>query len=764
VVDDHPTDPAQNELGWNNAFRLTYDNGTEPQMAFQGLRHASGNPQYLLLSFEVKNDLSFEDEDLIILTFRQNQELDADQTKDLRIFVFPVYTGIGAKDPGAGNADDDPNDPKPNRPVQDVRYYTKVQQPDESWDWVEIFDVDTDDFEYKVYSYPEGSNYAWDVEMKIPTSITRSGSEWIKLQPNFKFFFDVVRVNSVDFGIEDDGYATQYTWPRNLPEAPYGDLESDYEFPYIFWGDSAMNNTGQVKGVWIEHSGVGVLNDPCQASNIEPNDISCYIKTGTFDPGTGELLSRAHNRLVAVVKNTTEKVAGNPPELQAVEAEKIRVRFRLAHWGATLGEEGDWIVIEGLDEGDLADPPFPAAPVCSDTFTFKTARDNDGWLVPDQTVPAATSPFAPGESNFFYDFILTGDENSGDVKHFKSVQDHQCIYVEVDSLGNADILTRSTWRNMDFVNASRYSDTARISTRGCGPPPEGRSTYRVILQTRERTWIYKPERERKDPKADSTRSAARRSMIADDWLTVSNPFPSPPAAVDSFLEYIVDAYYDSGDSVIINGKTFLLYRPIGSFGYVAHHDGPVEEWQAVLTSDGDTELKTIAGGIYTLEIPPDSHVNIQPVIRSVPPPRYAVSLHGGVSLPLSGFTGGHEYGVGGAVDFDVRLWPCLSVAAIGGFNWFVDRDGAVDPRYIITAAASLRFHRALGSRFSLFGGGGLELLFVQNGARRTDLLAEAGLDVKVSRLLTLEAGARFHGLIDSSVRFMTADLGALLRF
>ena len=108
--------------------------------------------------------------------------------------------------------------------------------------------------------------------------------------------------------------------------------------------------------------------------------------------------------------------------------------------------------------------------------------------------------------------------------------------------------------------------------------------------------------------------------------------------------------------------------------------------------------------------------------------------------------------------------PCLSVAAIGGFNWFVDRDGAVDPRYIITAAASLRFHRALGSRFSLFGGGGLELLFVQNGARRTDLLAEAGLDVKVSRLLTLEAGARFHGLIDSSVRFMTADLGALLRF
>jgi hypothetical protein len=275
-----------------------------------------------------------------------------------------------------------------------------------------------------------------------------------------------------------------------------------------------------------------------------------------------------------------------------------------------------------------------------------------------------------------------------------------------------------------------------------------------------RSWI---EAEEKDPKAQKSVSGSpvRRPdrWIAAQWLAVPNPNPSPEEQADSFLEFVVDAYYDTGDHVVINGKTFYLYRPLGSFGYVAEHDGPVEEWQTDLGG-----AKEIGDGIYELEIPPDSHVDIQPQIKAIEPPRYAVSVHGGVSIPLLDFADDYGLGINAALDFEYTLIPQLSVAGIFGFNYFWAKDSSVDDKYIMTIAANLRYRPITANPFSFYVGFGPEVLIIHDEDSRFDLGAELGLNYKLSSLITLELGARYHGILDLDHQFLTIDLGGLFRF
>ena len=46
----------------------------------------------------------------------------------------------------------------------------------------------------------------------------------------------------------------------------------------------------------------------------------------------------------------------------------------------------------------------------------------------------------------------------------------------------------------------------------------------------------------------------------------------------SFIEYIVKGYLYTGKKLIVRGEERELVEPIGSYGHIVRHIGPVEEW------------------------------------------------------------------------------------------------------------------------------------------------------------------------------------------
>jgi hypothetical protein len=192
---------------------------------------------------------------------------------------------------------------------------------------------------------------------------------------------------------------------------------------------------------------------------------------------------------------------------------------------------------------------------------------------------------------------------------------------------------------------------------------------------------------------------------------------------------------------------------------VLFHDGPVEEWET-----GIEGARKIGEGLYEMEIGPESYGDIKVKVESQEPARMAVSLHAGVSIPLGNFNTGYNPGINLAADFEYSIIPRLSVAGIFGFNYFFADSSVLDDIFIMTVAAALRYHQHFNNKISLFLGTGPELFIIQDTGAKFGLLGEAGLDFRLSRLITLELGARYHGIFDIDYQFITADFGVLFRF
>lgn len=91
--------------GWNNAVSYVFNNGsTDPHTVVRLVRD-SGN---VYMAFEVNNDPSFENEDVIAVAFGP----DAIPANDRRILIHPVATGVGNATAAPGG------------PPQEVEYWT----------------------------------------------------------------------------------------------------------------------------------------------------------------------------------------------------------------------------------------------------------------------------------------------------------------------------------------------------------------------------------------------------------------------------------------------------------------------------------------------------------------------------------------------------------------------------------------------------------------------------------------------------------------
>lgn len=306
---------VRDDVGWRGAYRVTYGNGADPaHMAFQALKHRTD--PYLYLSFEVRNDPTFDDDDVVVICLRPDAN-GGSANDDRRLFIFPLCSPA---DPGCDlNTDDDDVDRLP-RLVEvwsNSDIWTSSSQPG--------------GLDVKVRSYPDGSSLAWNLEVRIPTNTAIGGSEWIDFSDDFLFYFNVIRVSSPD-------PASEFLWPRNAPEV-IGDIYT-YAFSSSEWGMGSRSNTEVCKGVFLRWFDIGTTNDPASSIKFTPPPDPNII-TNTF---------------FADVKNNTE-INGVPQP-----AADVSVRFRIANWG--IPSLGDWTDIPATNPG-CPDLTLESNPTCT---------------------------------------------------------------------------------------------------------------------------------------------------------------------------------------------------------------------------------------------------------------------------------------------------------------------------------------------------------------------------------------------------------------
>jgi hypothetical protein len=574
----------QADVGWRGAARLTYGDGTiQPHVAFQTLKHRTED--YIYLSFEVRNDTTFDNTDLIILNFRASS-VGGTAADDRRIFIYPLCDGTGAAESECANlVDDEPAiSGKSNRTPREVHVWK------DSSGWQEILESPTDaigtlkNFEIKVGSFQDGSANAWNLEIRLPTSTANGGTDWINFADDFLFYFNVIRTCD-ETACPPWGEALEFRWPREAPEV--GDFVDSYPFAPDEWGEATRAAGAVCKGVWLTSSDIGTTNTP--ASRIQytgpPNDF-----TNTF---------------FARVSNDTE-VDGVP---QAVE--DVKVTFKLANWGIPGHDE--WTKIE------VADPACP-----------NTSNENNPTCSKD--IAAAAADGTPGATTFNLEWQVP----DADIPNYQA-RPHQCILVQLSADSDANIVTSSVHRNMDFVAASRFERNAEISAKGYGEPPEGSDgkhefilgITKSIRRYEHKGEFYFPIDILLPPDAGSTVAASHamrkkggaHGALFNEIIQNLMPIPASVAGenVQEAMTWALHAYRKTGRTVTIKGRTYPIVDPVGGFGYVASHSGAVSEWTSRLTDDGDDLKPTNQQDRYTIAIPPEQVRTVKTIIEAQQP-------------------------------------------------------------------------------------------------------------------------------------------------
>jgi hypothetical protein len=662
---------------WRGTHRVTYSTGAPPaDVAFQGLKHRTDD--YLFLAFEVKKDQDFDEDDLIILTFRPDAAFPV-PANDLKLFIFPF---------GAGHVVGD------NQNLEEIR----IWKDSDGWPTeLTPAQVTAIGIESKMKSHIYDTHEAWDIELKIPTSAVTA--DWVDFSDNFLFYFNVSKVNSVPPPPPAPQVPTniQFTWPIGVPVVT-GDILA-YDFDPDWWGRGNASGTAVLKGVYIERSDFGTTNAP-QSRILLPDT----------DPGS------VINTFFATVKNDSEMETTTAPDYSTpVIAEDIRVRFRIANWG--IPSPSDW---RDLPATTGIDPAAPAGMT----------------ITPVQDVPAAAAG-VPGEAT--YNLTWTIDRPSPDYTAY-SANTHQCILVEIDSTGTANIKIRSTYRNMNFGYASEFSQPAEISVRGLGAPPEGKDehTYLLVITPHDLGIIKQSQTPRLthvDPGSNEGGVTARGS-----------------------IEWAAHGFLYTGEYVIINGISYEILKPVGSFGHVVTHVGEVVDWEYEIE-----DARKVDENLYIVGVPEESSVFITPVIRPVEFWPNSLSIHAGSVTPIGTLATNYGTGFTAFADFGRRINKQLMVMLFAGINRFPSKTMAL-PYWNISANIDVRYLLPLRGSLTPYIQAGPGAYYDDSGNFSFGVNTGLGFWYDFNSHLHAEIGVDYHVMMSPTTQFLSAHAGIVYKF
>jgi opacity protein-like surface antigen len=741
------------ETGWARSTRISYVGDTfQPLMVFQGLKDRSQD--FLYLSFDVRVDNSFDNNDTIILVFRPSFSTTGHTNDERRIDIAPLSTGIGAgKSSDPPIAQDTPAVPagapasstysiKAQRNPRNVEY-RKWNASTSSW----VTQADLN-FDIKVRSWVLGTtNKNWSVEIKVPTSITAAGvgNEWINLDPNgFGFYFNVIRVcgsGSCTSGSIPTGTfaANQFTWPR----ADYATCNrlifngmcggnaggtgpiGQREIPSAWLGEAAINPTTGCQGVRFQNGPDGIgIRDPAHAT----------------DPLGSVIDANLANTFTARLEN----IAPGPTPSPALG---VRAEFRIANFGIG-GGVGSWDPI-----------PLPTPPAANSNPTARQSINPTGTT----DLTAAWTLSLTDKARYCNPSLTSCPPGKLD--------SHQCLWVLLDSDQNVDFTESSVRRNMDFVNLSTFTRQAEISGKDYPSPPAGQTDQDFFLQVNHVRLVSLRDLSGRPPGGLITSASTGGHGLGLDQDMIS-PLEeaiyrrqAASSGIVSTWVWMMHGYRNTGASIIIDGTMYAIQEPVGGFGYIADHNGRVKDFNYQVSGAELRSLPNNPDG-YTLPVPNGGVRVITTRLEAVEAAngpglngkRWGLSLHAGANFPHGSFNT-FSSGFSFTADLEYRINQNFSLEGLYGFNRFKPglnlHNLSANGKFYFGSASTRPFFNA-GVGAYVFGSG-----TVHAGAN-----LGAGLQFNVNPKFAVEAAYNFHEVFTSGShpRFSTLQGGIRFRF
>jgi len=589
----------------------------------------------------------------------------------------------------------------------------------------------------------------WTFQMVVPISAggITAGVNLNTTTKAFQMFYAFLVKMPVGF--------PEYRWPSGLPNVrsttstPIGIVE--YPSPTLEWGKLSWGTSLNCAG--------DVALDPLQIGTGDPPDW--HIKFD-FPPASNSVVNQ---------------ITAKPTNLSGsnITAGRIQADFFLSNYGSQIADPSFWRKISpaasptstAISPGSLGLIQFP-------------------WTVPDadrcKYIEDPTICQPPGISD-------------------------QCILVQLSEVTPPGpsppppppplvFRNQSAYMNMLFSQASTLRHRAQISVVGLTPLADSRTTRDVYLYVET---VNMPARISSDASSKSAVVATRDTLIVarrdtalrleggvvrlarGDSLRVplKHTLLAPGASaaerfaavrraaetgkitvpeVDAAVPtYRIHAYHATSDSL---GKDPIL-EPQTSFGYWVSHDGEIVGWKHRIKGE---RLVKLAPNYYKIEVPNNGTTTITTIIEALEPPRFALSLHAGVSLPHGNFGNAVDPGFGVTGDLEMRLNHTFTAEALFGFHRFkgVASSADVDLTHI---SGGLKAYVTPGrTRLFVSAGGGTYTF--DPGATDPGAHAGAGIQFNPSLRFALEAVYTAHTVFTSgsNTTFSSIQAGGRIRF
>jgi hypothetical protein len=571
------------ESGWTGSTRLTYGGASGiPVVSFQALKDKNSN-DFIYLSFVVRFDLRFNDNDAIILVLQPSFNSGAHGTGTRRILIRPNIDPLGA-----GSADNPPN-PNPDYSVsvpgqgggmvsipirtnrKAVTTFSKFVagtggSPDV---WLDIPQIQNHEIKVRSWVVSE-TDRCWSVEIKLPATVAaEGGANWITLDPaGFGLYFNVLRFSTAPTILNFE-LLTEFSWPRGHIIS-----DSDIDGPYASLNDIMIpaNRMGQA----VLGAGTGVYFDGGWNSI---GVLSGGTVTGTIDATLNKV-----NTLVAKLKNDS----------MTDDALGVNATFRLADFGIGPNPNinGSWGKID---------------PIASFTPGPNNKNPTDRVTVPKNN----------GTVQLQMDWKI--DQSVRDKYQFHG--NDQCLLVELDSDQNAAFRERSYRRNIGFANLSAVEREVVVSGKDYGTPPIGETDHEFLLVTSHRFlsstlsydgWIPGGQQLKTNPDVRLTAATHGTGEGMNQWgLTtpslaeaIFGRWSSSKEPMHTWIS-ITSAFRRTGQTLTLGGTAHSIFEEADSYSHVLSHEGLVNSWRYSLT--GDAILSSASGGsLNIVRVPVES--------------------------------------------------------------------------------------------------------------------------------------------------------------
>jgi hypothetical protein len=394
-----------------------------------------------------------------------------------------------------------------------------------------------------------------------------------------------MKVASVD-GV-GTSYTTRHKWPPTAPNA--GGSPETYPDPTsVNWNAAKLGAGGACA------AGVSLI-----ASHIE------VTNSGT-----------ASGHEISVINPNTFHVRPLNGMATAVNDQGISANLRIANWGSAVGDSPSW-------------EPIPAPSVNCAAASGPGAGDIGSGSQFDLTCTWTLTDLQ--KCTYRPDLYNAGNTPACATMPPAKYR-HQCILAKLSLSPGSPVPVffsrESAWRNMDFVNASRFERQAEIDIRGLAPTAEPQRDVYIYVKAQNMPDKVAPDDEKDaatsplDPAANpNVKNRGRAALPAlrkgrvgtKEAAALQRLLSAGQISLDQIAEVMptqtLYVWYDTGKK---DGPAKIL-EPMPSFGYFVAHDGTLTGWDHSVAGIG-AALTQVGPHFYRLAVPHNGSAKVNTVI------------------------------------------------------------------------------------------------------------------------------------------------------